>query len=73
MGKKLSDYKWSHLQRLEKVLSDDDIIIFPINTIRTVKIMELSHICKIVNYLKKDNDYNSLAKELKKFYLIIKN
>ena len=27
------------------------------------------HICKIVNYLKKDNDYNSLAKELKKILL----
>lgn len=67
MKKKLQDYRWSYLQKLKELLSDDDCIFSPINAIRTAKIIELNHVCEIISYLKNDDDFISLKEELKKY------
>lgn len=66
MRKKLQDYRWSYLQKIKELLSDDEIIFSPINAIRTMKIIELTDVCEFVSYLKEDNDFIILREELKK-------
>lgn len=67
MRKRLQDYRWSYIQKLKELLSDDDVISSPINAIRTMKIIELTHVCEIISYLKNDEDFISLKEELKKY------
>ena len=67
MEKKLQDYRWSYLQKLKELLSDDEIIISPINAIRTMRIIELTHVCEIVSCLQKDDDFIALKEELRKY------
>lgn len=64
--KKLQDYRWTYLQKLNQLLSDDNIISSPIRAIQTMKIIELTHICEIVSYLRNDDDFITLKEELKK-------
>ncbi len=66
MRKKLQDYRWSFLRKLNELLSDDDIISSPIRAIQTIRIIELTHICEAVSYLQKDDDFITLKEELKK-------
>lgn len=66
MRKKLQDYRWSYLQQLKVLLSDDDIIFSPIKAIQTMRIIELTHICEIVSWLPEDEDLITLKEELKK-------
>lgn len=67
MIKRLQDYRWSYIQKFKKVLSDDNVISSPINAIRTMKIIELTHVCEIISYLKNDDDFISLKEEVKKY------
>ena len=67
MRKKLQDYSWSYLQKIKELLSDDEIIFSPKNAIKTMRIIELTHICEIVSYLQKDDDSISLKEELRKY------
>lgn len=66
MRKKIQDYRWSYLRKLKELLSDDDIIFSPIRAIQTMRIIELNHICEIVSYLQKDDDFITLKEDLKK-------
>lgn len=66
MRKKIQDYRWSYLRKLKELLSDDDIIFSPIRAIQTMRIIELTHICEIVSYLQKDDDFITLKEDLKK-------
>ena len=67
MEKRLKDYKWSLQRKISEALSDIDIIISPINTIKTIKIIELANICEFVNYSKEYNDLSILYLELKEY------
>ena len=66
MRKKIQDYRWSYLRKLKELLSDDDIIFSPIRAIQTMRIIELTHICEIVSYLQKHDDFITLKEDLKK-------
>lgn len=67
MEKRLKDYKWSLQRKISEALSDIDIIISPINTIKTIKIIELANICEFVNYSKGYNDLSRVYLELKEY------
>ena len=64
MEKRLKDYKMSLGQKINLALSDIDIIISPLNVIKTIKIIELDYICEFISY---SNDNNDLYLELKEY------
>ena len=64
MEKRLKDFKISLGQKINLALSDIDIIISPLNVIKTIKIIELDYICEFVSY---SNDNNDLNLELKEY------
>lgn len=65
MRSKIQNYRWSYLRKLREIFNNGDVIVSPINTIRTMKIIELTNICEIISRLKKDNNLNDLYEELK--------
>ena len=64
MEKRLKDFKMSLGQKINLALSDIDIIISPLNVIKTIKIIELDYICEFISYSK---DNNNLYLELKEY------
>ena len=65
MRSKIQNYRWSYLRKLREIFNNGDVIVSPINTIRTMKIIELTNICEFIYFLKKQNNNNSLYEELK--------
>lgn len=65
MRSKIQNYRWSYLRKLREIFNNGDVIVSPINAIRTMKIIELTNICEIISRLKKDNNLNDLYEELR--------
>lgn len=65
MRSKIQNYRWSYLRKLREIFNNGDVIVSPINAIRTMKIIELTNICEIISRLKKDNNLNDLYEKLK--------
>ncbi len=53
MKNKIQNYRWSYLCKLREIFNNGDVIVSPINAIRTMKIIELTNICEIISRLKK--------------------
>ena len=63
---KLQDFRWSSKRKINEVLSYEDVLIFPINAVKTMKIIELTEICERISYLKENKD---LCEELRELLL----
>ncbi len=65
MTKRLCDFRWTCMQRLKEVFSDEGVLYSPINAVKTMRIIKLSQVCEFISYVKRDDDSLILYEELK--------